>query len=91
VHADLDHRLTRILHGSDTTLVDVDCNEVLKHTLFVCQARMQESRAMVTDGRLPMVRADARQLAQVLQNVVSNAIKYRCPVTISRRKRLRER
>jgi light-regulated signal transduction histidine kinase (bacteriophytochrome) len=38
---------------------------------------IDESGAMVTHDHLPMVKADVSQLAQVFQNLISNAIKYR--------------
>ncbi len=75
IHNLLDY--TWILNNSDATLVEVDCNAVLKQALFVCQAGMQDSGAVVTHGQLPTVRADPTQLTQVLQNLVGNAIKYR--------------
>ncbi|HYO80794.1 MAG TPA: ATP-binding protein [Bryobacteraceae bacterium] len=36
-----------------------------------------ESRATITHGPLPVVRADPSQLVQVFQNLLANAIKYR--------------
>jgi len=38
---------------------------------------IEESKAIVTNEELPMVRADASQLVQVFQNLLANAIKFR--------------
>jgi hypothetical protein len=48
IHDLLDY--TWILNNSDPTLVEVDCNAILKQTLFVCEAGMQDSGAVVTYG-----------------------------------------
>ncbi len=38
---------------------------------------IQEAGAEITHGELPTVRADASQLAQLLQNLLGNALKFR--------------
>jgi PAS domain S-box-containing protein len=38
---------------------------------------IEESKAIITVGVLPIVRADASQLVQVFQNLLANAIKFR--------------
>jgi PAS domain S-box-containing protein len=43
------------------------------------QASIEESRAEIVDETLPTVLADGSQLAQLFQNLVGNAIKYRRP------------
>jgi chemotaxis family two-component system sensor kinase Cph1 len=40
------------------------------------QAAIQESGAVITHDPLPSVQADASQLGQVFQNLISNAIKF---------------
>ena len=70
---------SHIVHRSELRLIDLDCNMLLDQVLFVCQAAIQDSGAVVTRDPLPVVRADEAQLAQVLQNLISNAIKYRRP------------
>jgi len=55
----------------------VDCNSVMEEVLQTLAATIQESGAVVTHGELPAVWADRTQMAQVLQNLVGNAIKFR--------------
>lgn len=55
----------------------VDCNDVLEGVLANLSTAIRESEAGVTHGKLPTVMADATQLAQVFQNLVGNAIKFR--------------
>lgn len=53
-----------------------DCNEVLGAAIVNLQAAIEESGAAITHQVLPVVMADASQLAQVFQNLVGNAIKF---------------
>ena len=66
-------------HHAEPEWTDVDSNALLAQVLLSCEAAIQESHAVVTCGPLPAVRADPGQLAHLLQNLVSNAIKYRRP------------
>jgi PAS domain S-box-containing protein len=51
--------------------------EVLKQTLLQLRISIEETGAVIThDESLPQVMADESQLTQVLQNLVSNAIKF---------------
>jgi PAS domain S-box-containing protein len=43
------------------------------------QASIEESRAQIVEEPLPTILADGSQLAQLFQNLVGNAIKYRRP------------
>jgi signal transduction histidine kinase len=60
-------------------LETVDLNVALGETLFLFRAVIQESRAVVTSDDLPVVKGNAAQLGLVLQNLISNALKYRGP------------
>jgi signal transduction histidine kinase len=56
---------------------EVDCNEVLKEVLQSLVSAIQESGAVVNCAGLPTVWADRTQMAQVFQNLIGNAIKFR--------------
>jgi signal transduction histidine kinase len=58
-------------HGS------VDCNVVMAEVLQTLATAIQESGAVVTHAQLPSVWADRTQVAQVFQNLIGNAIKFR--------------
>lgn len=49
----------------------------LQDAIKACQLAIESSGAVVTWDELPEVRVNARQLNQVLQNLITNAIKYR--------------
>jgi signal transduction histidine kinase len=55
----------------------VDLNEVLKNILFVFKTAIEESGATITSDNLATVRGHQIQLSLVLQNLISNALKYR--------------
>jgi light-regulated signal transduction histidine kinase (bacteriophytochrome) len=54
-----------------------DSNAILGKAIINLTVLIEESRAIITDGGLPMILADAPQLVQVFQNLLSNAIKFR--------------
>ena len=56
---------------------DTFVQEALSDALLNLEASIEEASAKVTHDDLPIVRADRRQLSQLLQNLVGNAIKYR--------------
>jgi signal transduction histidine kinase len=55
----------------------VDCDAAMKEVLLHLGPAMQESGAVVTHSTLPTVWANRSQLAQVFQNLIGNAIKFR--------------
>lgn len=55
----------------------VRLSDVLEQTLSDLEHRIEETGARIEAGTLPTVRADATQLGQVLQNLLSNALKFR--------------
>lgn len=59
------------------TLGECNTEEVLGVVLGNLTAELNATGAQVTHDPLPAVRADERLLAQLLQNLVENAIKYR--------------
>jgi light-regulated signal transduction histidine kinase (bacteriophytochrome) len=54
---------------------DTICEEAIRNL----QAAIEESGAVVARNPLPRVVADATQLRQLLQNLISNALKFRSP------------
>jgi len=54
-----------------------DCTAVLNRSLFNLKIPLEQSGAIVTHDHLPEVTADPLQLSQLLQNLISNAIKFR--------------
>lgn len=56
---------------------DTSAREALSDALLNLESSVEEAAAEVTHDELPVVRADRRQLTQLLQNLVGNAIKYR--------------
>jgi light-regulated signal transduction histidine kinase (bacteriophytochrome) len=53
-----------------------DCESVLNQVLYNLQFAIEENEAEITHDPLPNVMADDTQLAQLFQNLVSNAIKF---------------
>jgi len=55
----------------------VDCDAVMGEVLMTLGPAIQESGAVVTHAALPEVWANRTQMAQVFQNLIGNAIKFR--------------
>jgi len=56
-----------------------DCGVALSQALANLEVAILESGALITHDALPVVKADAAQLAQLLQNLIGNALKFRGP------------
>jgi signal transduction histidine kinase len=54
-----------------------DCNNVVQEALLNSKSLIEESGAVVTYDRLPMVAAERTQLLQLFQNLIGNAVKFR--------------
>jgi two-component system, LuxR family, sensor kinase FixL len=61
-------------HGADFT--DVDLGRVMTGVLADLDARIAAKGARVSIGALPRLQADAVQMGQLFQNLISNALKY---------------
>jgi PAS domain S-box-containing protein len=55
----------------------VDCAEVLGQVLLNLEDSIRQAGGVVTQGELPTVRAQRVHVLQILQNLISNSIKYR--------------
>jgi light-regulated signal transduction histidine kinase (bacteriophytochrome) len=58
-------------------LEPVQCDAILDTVLRSLKRAVEESGAVITRDRLPVVLADEVQLGQLLQNLVGNSIKFR--------------
>jgi signal transduction histidine kinase len=56
---------------------DVDCNAVFRQSMGNLQVLARDSGAVVDSDPLPTVKGDPTQLAQVFQNLLANAMKFR--------------
>ena len=58
-------------------LEEVNCSEVFGKAISNLKVAIEESGALITADRLPVVIGDPVQLVQVFQNLLSNSIKFR--------------
>jgi len=65
------------VHTRGRPFEPTDCQAALDRALANLQMAIQESGASITHAPLPTVMADASQLAQLFQNLIGNAIKFR--------------
>ena len=62
---------------ADKQFQPVDCQAAFTLALINLKTAIEESGATVTRGPLPVVPGDHTQLAQLFQNLIGNAVKYR--------------
>jgi PAS domain S-box-containing protein len=60
-----------------TAFEEVDLNDVVKDVLNDMEATIIENEAIIDYQDLPFVKGDPRQLRQLFQNLISNALKYK--------------
>jgi Bacteriophytochrome (light-regulated signal transduction histidine kinase) len=56
-----------------------DCQEILRKSLADLHGTIEDSLAIITYEKLPILMADRIQLGQLFQNLIANGIKYRSP------------
>jgi len=54
----------------------VSLKRIVQEVLSDMEIRIEETGAVVTVGRLPSIEADATQIRQLFQNLISNAVKF---------------
>lgn len=59
--------------------VDVNLDEILEEVLDNLSVRIEETGAVIDKDSLPQVKADPSQIKQLLQNIISNALKFMPP------------
>ena len=67
----------RVVHREQEPAGPTDLNRSFAEALKTLDALVRETGAEITVGDLPVVRGQEAQLAQVFQNLLSNALKYR--------------
>jgi light-regulated signal transduction histidine kinase (bacteriophytochrome) len=65
--------------GGQLVLRPTDLTQVLEAALANLRSAIDDTHATVTHDNLPIMNVDAARMAQVLQNLAGNAIKYRKP------------
>jgi PAS domain S-box-containing protein len=58
---------------------EVDANDVLREVLATLEPSIVHTSASITSDRLPILRMHRTHLVQILQNLLSNALKYHQP------------
>lgn len=54
----------------------VDLSDIMHNVLLDLEIRIEQSRARVDVGNLPVLEADPTQMRQLMQNLLSNALKF---------------
>jgi len=65
------------LNTTGREFAPVDCNELVRQVIGSIQMAVDEAGATLSIGDLPVVNGDQVQLAQVFQNLIANALKFR--------------
>jgi signal transduction histidine kinase len=66
--------------GSAVSISDCDCNAVLVTAEQSLSGLLSSTQAAVTHDELPVLQADPVLMAELFQNLIENAVKYRGPL-----------
>jgi PAS domain S-box-containing protein len=69
---------SRVIRSSQP-FVPVDLGAITKEVLGDLEVRIEKNRARVEGGELPTIDADPTQMRQLMQNLLSNALKFQPP------------
>ena len=67
------------VNTKESPLEDVDCNRVVEQTLTILRTSIEENKAVINAGILPVLKANQLHMNQLFQNLISNAIKFKKP------------
>jgi light-regulated signal transduction histidine kinase (bacteriophytochrome) len=55
---------------------NIDLNDIVRGVIVLCQKQITEAKAIIKFENLPLLVASKTALRQVIQNLISNALKY---------------
>lgn len=70
---------SRLSSNEDTEFVAVDLNKVIRQTISDLEIGIKEQQAEIKVDKIPPVLGSPSQLVQLMQNLISNAVKYKVP------------
>lgn len=56
--------------------IDVDLNSIIKEVISDLEITVEKSNALINIEELPTIEADSSQITQLINNLISNALKY---------------
>lgn len=65
--------------SQNLVLTSIDCEQVIQEVISNLQAAIIENKVEIHYDKLPKIMADRTQFAQLWQNLIANAIKFRNP------------
>ena len=68
---------SRVSYDDELPIGRADLSVSLGEALLMLKTQIEESGAVITSPALPVVLGDMPQMAQIFQNLLSNALKYR--------------
>jgi PAS domain S-box-containing protein len=72
---------SRVIRGAQP-FASVSLDAIIKEVLVDLELRIEKSKAKLQIGPLPAIDADPMQMRQLLQNLLSNALKFQSPSAI---------